>query len=253
MYAIPTLLLGALQIFCIVHVLVKRRDYYWLYLLLFAPVVGAIVYIIIQVLPGLRNTSLSQIQLPFFQKMKMKELEHQLEECDSVDNRVNLAEIYVAFDRHKEALNLIQDCMTGPCKDSPDLIYTYAAVQYQNGNAAEALKQLEKLDAMGAKNKRKPRQLLCARVLDTLGRVEEAEAKYKEALKGFDGEEARYWYSDFLMRHKRYRESIALAEQGIAYYKKSEKLYRRVESYWFSALKMVANNSRKRQSVEMRS
>ncbi len=239
-----------LQIACIVHVLIKRKDYYWLWLLFMMPGISAIIYFITQVLPSVRYTNLNQIQLPFFQKMKMKQLESLLEDCDSVDNRVNLAEMYAKFHRDEEALELIKDCMTGPCKDSPDLIFTYAIVQFQNGHAAEALVQLDKLDAMGAKNKRKDRQLLRARILDKLERFDEAEEKYKEALKGFDGEEARYWYADFLMRRKRYAESLALAELGIRYYKKSESLYRRVESYWFSALKMVATASRKQQSAK---
>lgn len=246
---IPTLI-GILQIACIVHVLMKRKDYYWLWLLFMMPGISAVIYFITQVLPSLRYTSLNQIQLPFFQKMKMKELESLLEDCESVDNRVNLAEMYAKFNRDEEALALIKDCMNGPCKDSPDLIFTYAIVQFQNGHAVEALAQLDKLNEMGAKNKRKERQLLRARVLDKLEQFDEAEEKYKEAQKGFDGEEARYWYADFLMRRKRYTESLALAEQGIRYYRKSESLYRRVESYWFCALKMVANASRKQQSAK---
>lgn len=242
------LVVGALQIACLIHAIVKRKDSYWYYLLFFMPFVGAAAYFFTQILPTLRYTSLSQIELPFFQKMKIKQLESKLEDCDSVDNRVELAEVYAKFNRDEEALALIKDCMTGPCKDSPDLIFTYAVVQFQNGNAAEALTQLDKLDAAGAKNKRKDRQLLRARVLDALDKSADAEARFKEAIKGFDGEEARYWYADFLMRQKRYADAIALAEEGMKYYKKSESLYRRVESYWYSALKMVANASRKQQA-----
>jgi len=54
-YSIPTLLIGALQIFCIIHLLLKRRDYQWLYLLIFMPFIGALIYLFVHVLPGLRR------------------------------------------------------------------------------------------------------------------------------------------------------------------------------------------------------
>ncbi len=249
-FMLVPLALVAIQIGCVIHAVVKRKESVWIYALIFAPFVGAVVYIVTQILPTLRHTSLGQIQLPMFQKMKVKELEAKFQECDTVDNRVELAEIYAKFNRDDEALAMIKDCMTGPCKDSPDLIFTFAVVQFQNGNAAEALVQLDKLDAMAAKNKRKDRQLLRARILDSMGKYDEAEEKFKDAFKGFDGEEARYWLADFLMRRRRYDEAIALAELGIAYYKKSESLYKRVEAYWYSALKMVANASRKQRAMK---
>ncbi|HLX61356.1 MAG TPA: hypothetical protein VKX17_08755 [Planctomycetota bacterium] len=239
-------ILSVLQLVCIVHVLIRRKDIWWIALLLFMPGISAIVYTWTEIIPSLRHSNLSQIQLPIFQKLKIKEYEHALEECDSVDNRVNLAEMYAKFNRHEEALTLIKDCMSGPCKDSPDLIFTYAIIQFENGNAAEALAQLDKLDKLDAKNRRKERRLLRARVLDKLDKFDEAETKYSEALKGFDGEEARYRYADFLMRRDRYAEALALAQQGIAYYKKSERLYKRIEAYWYSALKMLVRECRKK-------
>jgi hypothetical protein len=43
----------ALQLLLIIHVLKTRRDFFWIYLLIFLPLVGGLAYIVVEILPGI--------------------------------------------------------------------------------------------------------------------------------------------------------------------------------------------------------
>ena len=59
-----------LQILCAVHVMKTGRPYYWIFIVMFAPMVGMIAYFIVEILPeltGSRTTGLGWVPLmPIF-------------------------------------------------------------------------------------------------------------------------------------------------------------------------------------------
>ena len=52
MPALGLLILGA-QILCVIHVLRTGRPYWWIFLIVMVPLIGIIVYLVVEVLPGL--------------------------------------------------------------------------------------------------------------------------------------------------------------------------------------------------------
>ena len=61
-------IVGSLQIICILHALkTSRRD--WLYLVIFLPGIGAIIYIIREILPGLRLSGINGSDVKSFYRV----------------------------------------------------------------------------------------------------------------------------------------------------------------------------------------
>jgi hypothetical protein len=85
-------LIPVLQIVCILHALkTNRRD--WIYLLIFLPRIGAVIYIIRELLPSWRFPGINGSDVKtFFPSGRIKELERNLKIADTDTNRLRLAE-----------------------------------------------------------------------------------------------------------------------------------------------------------------
>src|SRR4051812_40614203 len=86
-------IVAAFQIVCILHALkTSRRD--WIYLLIFLPGVGAIIYIIREILPGLRVSEMTTATNTIFAGGRIKALERNCKIADTDANKLRLAEEY---------------------------------------------------------------------------------------------------------------------------------------------------------------
>lgn len=240
---VPYVLVLLLQGICVLHALKTNRDYKWLFLIVFIPVVGSGIYFFTQILPGLKTASLPEFDIPLFQKMRIAQVEKTLRACDSMDNRVELSELYAKFGREQEALALIQDHMSGVHRDSPYLLFTYALILFKNGKHRESIDVLIRLQGLSDTVRKRERKLLMGRNLAALGQSSEAEPMLRDACKGFNGEEARYWHAQHLHTSGKHQEAIAVAREGIEYYRDSEALYRRQERAWYKGLRSLQSQA----------
>lgn len=234
-----------LQGICIFHVIKTGRNYNWIWLIMFVPVIGVAIYAWFEILPDFRLRELPSIELPVFQKMKIREYEERLKELDTVTNRVNLAELYAKYNRQQEALALIKDCLTGPSRNDFYVLLTYAIILFQNKNYEECNTVLDTLDEKSATERGKERRLLRARVYEQVGKKQEAEEIFRKIASRFDGEEARYWYANFLLGEGRLREARDVVQEGIQSYKRSSRVYKRAERYWYTGLKLLLKKLKK--------
>ncbi len=234
-----------LQGICVAHVIKTGRNYSWIWLIVFAPVIGVVIYAWFEILPDFRLRELPSIELPVFQKMKIREYEERLKELDTVTNRVNLAELYAKYNRQQEALALIKDCLAGPSRNDFYVLLTYAIILFQNKNYEECNTVLDTLEEKSATERGKERRLLRARVYKQLGRKQEAEEIFKKIASRFDGEEARYWYANFLLGEGRLPEAREIVQEGIRVYKRSGRIYKRAEHYWYTGLKLLSKKLKK--------
>ena len=158
---------------------------------------------------------------------------------------MQLAELYAAHGREQEALALIKDHMHGVHQDSPYVLFTYALIQFQNHDHAGARATIAKLEAVSDSVRRRERALLKARIAAALGEEPAATDQLRDACRGYLGEEARYRYAAHLQHTARPREALTVADEGIAFFKGSERLYRRQERPWFRGLKAVRAAAKK--------
>lgn len=243
---VPYWLVLALQAFCVVHLIRRRGNFMWLWAIIFLPLLGCLLYLVLEVRPGTGGGfSIDLASLPGFEKLRLRRLETALAECDSIDNRYALAEMHLQYDRAQEAQAVLRPALEGPLKSNPYLILAMARIEHANGDHRAALAQLARLDASGVTIKAKERRLLAALAHAASGGAAAAEPELAVLAGTFDGEEARYRYARFLLDAGRRSEAIEIADQGIAWYRRSEGLYRRSEWRWYRGLKAVRAAARR--------
>ena len=69
--SLPYSLVLVLQAVCVLHVLKTGRDFKWIYLIMFIPVVGAVIYFAVEMYPALRSAGLPDLDLPLFLRMRI--------------------------------------------------------------------------------------------------------------------------------------------------------------------------------------
>ncbi|WP_406684514.1 hypothetical protein N1F78_01980 [Seonamhaeicola sp. MEBiC1930] len=100
--------------YCIYHVIRYRTPYYWIFVILFLPVVGAIIYLITQVYNKRDAEKITnEITHIINPTKKIKELEKQLEFSESYQNRVNLADAYLEIGDNQNALSHYKEALDG--------------------------------------------------------------------------------------------------------------------------------------------
>lgn len=127
----------ALQVILLIHAIRNGKSTLWIYLLIFLPLAGSIVYIVIEVLPGLRlghhavraGERIAGVVDP---SRSIRKLEKALEDTDTHDNRMQLAEACLLSGDFKRAEALSRASLTGPfTDDQPALILLAASLTCQ--------------------------------------------------------------------------------------------------------------------------
>ncbi|WP_242202541.1 hypothetical protein [Aestuariivivens insulae] len=85
-------LIIALQAYCLYHFYKHRTNYYWVFLILFFPLIGCIIYIILKVYNRQDAEKISnEITHIINPTKKITDLEKRLQFSESYQNRINLA------------------------------------------------------------------------------------------------------------------------------------------------------------------
>src|SRR5262249_34663714 len=94
------LMILAAQVLCVFHVVRTGRPFWWIYLIVFAPLVGMIVYLGVELLPGLyRGPTARQVASRVNRALDpgrgVREAWRRLEMSPTVQNKTALAEQYL--------------------------------------------------------------------------------------------------------------------------------------------------------------
>jgi hypothetical protein len=188
-------IIAALQIICILHTLkTNRRD--WIYLLIFLPGIGAIIYIIREVLPEWRVSGMNSNNMKsLFPGGRIKELERNLKIADTDSNKLRLAEEYARQQNFEKAMTLTNSCLKGIYANNAGMMLDMGRYAFGAGQYAESLAWLDK--ALREKQNKfdKPEdELLYAKALHQSGDTARAETAYKQIIRVHHSMEGRYHY-----------------------------------------------------------
>lgn len=231
-----TAILGLLQVGCIIHAITQRREFFWIWVILFLPGLGAAIYFFMEVLPTWRRRRLNLE--PMRERLQSEEARirsrsERLAETDTFQNREALAAELTRAGRLTEAEATLQPLLTGIYKEDPVLMITFAELKYRQGQLEEARAYLEKVDAMRSQTLNARVKLLLAEVFTGLGDAAAAERAYQDAMRGAITEEPRVKYAAFLIAQGRQSEAEPLLAQLDKFRRRGTAMYRRQEQEWF--------------------
>ena len=207
MFFINSAVIILLQAICVIHCIRKGNSNNWIWLIIFLPVAGAIAYIVSEVFTLGR---VEQVQAGVTTVLnptgKIKKLEQQLKFSDTFNNRVQLADAYLANGQTEKAIALYEDSLTGAFSENEYVLtqLNTAYFQKQQYNDVIAItKRIYKLPQFP----RSRAHLQYAMALAQTHDIEAAEKEFKIMKVRFACFEARYQYGMLLLRADRDEEA----------------------------------------------
>jgi len=199
-----------LQIYCAIHSYRRGTLNRWIFLIVFLPIIGCIIYLYSEILANKRfktpNIDVSAVLNP---GGKIKKLEKALRFTDTFANKVKLADAYLEADFIDKAIDLYTASLTGAFSENEHVQAQLIVAYFEQGRYDEIIplaKKIYKLPQFA----RSKAHILYAKALENTGDIEQAEAEFK-AMKGrYSYFGPRYEYGLFLMREGREREAWAI-------------------------------------------
>ncbi len=186
----PILILTYLiQLGLIVHVLKTGRNTIWVFILLFAPMIGGLAYFIVELLPGLQNSRAAhnlrrRVADTVNPHRQQQAAAQNLAAADTVRNAMILADQCLAKGHFGEAKELYERSLKGIHADDPVLLLGLARACFGLGEMQQTLDALARLKEKNPSHRSAEGHLLYARALEQLQRGDEAIHEY-EALSAY--------------------------------------------------------------------
>jgi len=219
-----------LQALAIVHFIRRRPDTYWLYIILFLGPIGALVYIVAEVLPdlGLLRDSFKV----FPRRKRIYELESMILDNPSAGNYEELADLYLEEGRFRRARECYDKAISSRT-DSLDPFYRRALAAMQMGDYAAAVPDLERVVSRESKYDFHRALGLLADAYAQTGQDEKADVLFREATKMSTLSETYYNYASFLLTQQRIAEARDWAQRILAKKATLPRYLKRRERPWF--------------------
>ena len=188
------------QILCAVHVMKTGRPYYWIFIVVFAPMVGMIAYFVVEILPELSGSRTARSAAAGMGRAldpgrAVREAERNLAMTPTAGNKAALADAYLEVGRADEAAALYRDTLTGVHATDPGLMQGLARAEFARGNFAAVEQVLDDLREANPNFQSAECHLLYARSLEEQGKVERALHEYEALAPYYPGQEARCRYA----------------------------------------------------------
>jgi len=194
----------------------RGRNTIWIMALIFLPVVGALAYFIVEILPTLQhNRHVRAARQTVVEKLdperELRAAQQALDVADTMANRLRVADALTELGRHPAALPLYQRG-AGP---RPDFRTgeKLARSLYLNDRNDEALSVLDVLPRVTGQSDIDRTKLLRARILEDMGRSDEALELYTEIMDRMPGDEARCRCAALLLKVGRKSEAVRVLEE----------------------------------------
>ncbi len=201
------IILGILQLLCILHALkTGRRD--WILLLIFLPVIGAVIYFLRELLPEIQSGDfMARVQGTLFPNSGIKELERNLRISDTEANRLNLAHEYEKQKRYDKALELTKSCLAGIYATDTGIMQDIARMSFYDNQFDESIAWYNKVLAAKKQFDKPEDEIIYARALEGSGSLPKAEEEYTRIIRVHHSLEARYHYGMMLKKQNRIQEA----------------------------------------------
>ena len=202
-------ILGALHLLMAIgfalHAHKTGRPQFWLYILLFVPVVGSFAYVLFELLPEMAQTRRGRqvaqdLRTVIDPDRDFRALSSKVNEQDTVAAKCAFAEECERKGMWREAIAMYKSAAQGVYADEPDVLKGLARAELGSGDAAAAEATLNKLRTAHPAYQNQDAHLTFARALEAQARTREAADEYKELIGYYVGLEARTRYGLLLQQ-----------------------------------------------------
>jgi len=218
-----------LRVVAIIHFIRRRPDFFWLWIILIHWL-GALVYIVVEVIPdaGLMRQSFKT----FPRRKRIHELEAAILDNPSAGNYEELADLYLEEGKFARARQCFDKAISSRT-DSPDPFYRRGIAEIEMADFAAAVPDLEHAVSKDPKYDFDRAAALLAHAYANVGQTDKAEALFKEVTKVSTSSETYYNYACFLASQQRNVEAREWAQRILAKKPTMPAYQRRRERPWF--------------------
>lgn len=199
-----------LQAVALVHFFRRRPEWYWLWIIFIGGPIGALVYIVAEVLPDLGL--LQGVFQGFPRRRRIQELEAIVLDNPSPGNYEELGALYLDEKNFARARQCFDRSITVRT-DHPDPIYRRAIAEMGLADFAAASADLERVAAMDAKYDHFQAKALLAQCYAMTGRAADADALFREVLAIRNESETQYNFAALLFAQGRADEAVEWADR----------------------------------------
>lgn len=231
-----------LQAFCVIHCIRKGKQSKWIWLIVLLPFIGCIAYFFSEILTGRQLSGMQHgVSAVIKPKGNLKKLEARLKFTDTFNNRVMLADAYLASGSTDKAIELYESSLTGAFAENEHVLLQLVKAYYEVGRYDAVIKAAKKIYTTPQFTRSRP-HLFYALALEKTGNIAQAEIEFGKMKGKFSNYESRYEYGLFLARNNRLAEAkeIFLAIADEANHLSSRE--RQQHKEWFSKTRQVMKN-----------
>lgn len=235
------ILLYGIQALLIVHVIKTGRNWLWVWVLLLLPFgLGALVYVVAEILPELFRSRTAQRTARGFRKAMdpgadLRRYENEARVAGNVASRQRYAQELVRHERYDEAITQYREALTGLYEHDPNLMLGLAHAQFGTGDAAAARATLDELIRLNPEFRSPEGHLLYARALEGEGNVDKALEEYRVLAPSYPGAEASVRYAQLLEAQGKREEARKVARELLEQARIAPGHYRRAQRAWLEA------------------
>ncbi len=201
-----------LQAICVIHCLAKGNQQRWIWIIIFLPVIGCVVYFFTEIVNARNARSLGAGLSGMVNPLgRIRRLENNLRFTDTFNNRVMLADAYLAVGRTDEAIELYASSLTGAFTENEYVIKQLIRAYFEKQRYAEVIAMARKLYGR-PQFARSKEHVLYACALAYTGDTTTAEQEFMKMKARFADFEARYQYGLFLRDLARGKEARLVFE-----------------------------------------
>jgi len=219
-----------LQALALVHFIRRRPDTIWLWLIIFLGPLGALVYIVMEVLPdaGLLRQAFDAAG----RRRKIAQLEALVLDNPAAGNYEELADLHLDQGHYARARACYDKAIAGRAGDL-DPIYRRGIAEIHLGDTAAAIQDLETVTARDPKYDFNRAIALLAHAYAGAGQADKADALFRRATEVSTLSETYYNYAVFLASQQRTSEARDWAGRLIARKPTLPRYLQRRERPWF--------------------
>ncbi|MBV8664099.1 MAG: tetratricopeptide repeat protein [Hyphomicrobiales bacterium] len=242
----PTgIIIAVIDIALIVHAAKTGRFSPWGFIILFLPGIGALAYVVVELLPAwFRSPNIQRARSQMAGAMdptrRYRQLRDDLELVDTIANRAALAEECLALGKYDEALGHYDRVLALPLGDEPVFMLGKARAEFGLGALDAAIATLEEVKRRWPSYQFAEGHLLYAIALEKAGRTDEALANYDDVGRYYPGAEPRVRQAQLLQRLGRGEEARAIATDVARSLGRAPDHVRRRQAQWLTAARQIA-------------